>query len=271
VTARAHSDRLERTAAKIDNLEAAQHHEDMVRTALSSWKHSEALSATMRSRTALHSSLNRHRELSRLGEDTVEYVKQRIALVEPQPPHRIAMEDRYDRLLLPLEKSQGQPALESRLAERQQDHEAAKQRLLNVRTATSERKRAAREEREELARQRVEEHARHAHELHIAGIIRSEAACVRAARVKARVRNPRRALAEDRLAAREVERQNQLFEASMTRRQHDFSNATVLVVTRHGGGPSATTSGADDEAFPPRPPGTLDSGERVHDRPAPDP
>jgi hypothetical protein len=205
VTLRAFTARVQTSRAKIAELESSDQHENRYREAFDQWRRGLTASAAEKHRHALASALVRQREqAAEMGSEALCAARQRLMMPDDSPPCRVATHARYDRLLAPLAGTQPPDELQRRLGERMQEFTKSMHLLQTVRTSNAQRKQESRTERETLARQRLAERDHHVQQLHVAKAIRSEAACRRAARTKARISNPRRALAEDRLAARQT-------------------------------------------------------------------
>ena len=259
VTRRAFVARTARLTQKIADSEATQRKQQRYVEALADWKHATEGERHARHRAAVTSSLSRHRTISSRGDELIAAKRVEFGVAPPSTPRKTATGARDERLLAPLEKTADQEELKARMHRKMFQFDVSKSRVLDSRAATAERKQVAREEREALAKQRAEEQERHARDTHIANTIRSELALQRAARRKARVRDPRRALAEDRLAAREAERERRMLEGTAERRRRGGGGAATCHAREdtnpEGRKEGSTRDGDEDDPFPERPAG----------------
>ena len=153
----------------------------------------------------LMASRERHFALMRAGFNAVESARTVLELPDPRTPRRTETGLRDARLQEPLASSLSPQQLRDQLERRMREFIDLQKSQEDKRALQVSRKAEHRLAREARVHDRMLAQEEGARRLHTANTERSDAACRRAARTKARVRNPRRAMAEDRLAQREAD------------------------------------------------------------------
>lgn len=219
--------RMERCREKLDTLETTAAREERYVSALREWRTQQRESMSRSHTDMARERQNRAACVSRDGQSLQSTVETKLACVPPTTPRKVATYGRFDRLLKPLAKLEQPEDLNAAYKTKIFVHEQATQRVKEQQVQDQARRRETRAQREQFAKERQAQRTAEAHHRFQLGVRKSQAAWQRAMKIKERIANPRRALAIERLEAREAERRRRRGE----------------------------TTAEDDELFPPRPEG----------------